>query len=209
MRCQRVWRGVAWTRSEESKMSVSSEYSLLFPPFPFVLLALYTAPRPPLRPALLIHIISYRCALPSSITPCFTLLISSGDADFLLESPQITVLRRRGPPGAGLPSIVPWRQLPRRARTTLAVNPHVHRHRAPGWIDELPEARLGLVWTDAVVGVELGEYSAPLLALLRRSTLPSISPTVPQPFLFFPRAHRANLLLLANIFLAPRCNRPD
>jgi hypothetical protein len=162
---------------------------------------LYTTPRPPLRPALPIHIISYRCALPSSITPCFTLLISSGDADFLLESAQVTVLRRRGAPGAGLPSIVRWRQLPRRARTTLAVSPHVHRHCAPGWIDGLPEARLALVWTDAVAGADVGEYSAPLLALVRPSTLSSISPTVPQPFLFSPRVHRANLLLLANVFL--------
>ncbi|KAJ7920454.1 hypothetical protein B0H13DRAFT_2319353 [Mycena leptocephala] len=80
-------------------------------------------------------------------------------------------MARQLPPVGGLRWLV--------VRTfTLAVH-----DRAAGWIDGLREACLAPVWTDAVAGGDVGEYSAPLHALVRPPVLLSITPPFPLPSL--------------------------
>jgi hypothetical protein len=138
-----------------------------------------------LHPALSQYILFHTAALPWSIA----LSILSGDADFRL---------RRLPPSSGAALAACHSATASRcARTAVAGNPHVH----PRSTDR-PMNSVGrvwrFVWTDAVAGadVAVGEYSAPLPALVHIYPPPLLSimitPTFPPllRFLLSLRVHR-------------------
>jgi hypothetical protein len=167
---------------------VSDAYLFSFP-------SVFLLASPSLRSCSLpIHIIPTavpysRLSLPPSLSSSRrAILISFSNLRRLLSSSGATW-------SAGRPSIVPWRQLPRRARTTLPVNPHIH-----------PRCRTRSCHAVALglSGAWLGEYSAPLPVHVRPHHAALSLPT-----LLSPRVHRPNILL-PNVFLARRCcNRCD
>jgi hypothetical protein len=120
-----------------------------------------------------------------------------------IPSPQITVLQWRGSRSAGLPPAMP------RCDSGLHLdgNLHIHPRRTRSCAGSMNHTRRvwRFVWTDTVVGADVGEYSALFPALVRPSMLPSITPTFSFHFLLSLRVHLGNVLLLANVFPALRC----